>query len=372
MKIWIDCRMYSSQFTWIWRYVYELISYLSKNDSENEYVLFFNEPHYTNFEIPNERWKKVLVNTRHYSVKEQTSFLFKLLQEKLDLMHFTHFNAPIFYTKPSIVTIHDLTLSFYPGKKMTKPHHRFGYNLAIKSVTKKAQKIISVSNHTKKDIVEILNIPEEKIVTIYEWINKEDFIRASNDEIEKLKLNFNLKKDFIFYTWVLREHKNLVRLVKAYSELVEEWFDMDLVITGKEDYTYFEVRDMIIAKKLQWRVHLLGFVSEKDLVGLYSSAKAFIFPSLYEWFWLPILEAMSIWTPVACSNISSMPEIAWPEWAMFFNPMSIESIKKWIREVTENENLRTKLIENWFKRVNDFKWENMWKEILDLYKEFKK
>jgi glycosyltransferase involved in cell wall biosynthesis len=120
------------------------------------------------YNSPNKNFKKVLANTRHYSVKEQTIFLYKLYKENLDLMHFTHFNAPIFYFKPSIVTIHDLTLSFYPGKKMTKFYHRFAYGLSIKSITKKAKKIIAVSRYTKKDIIEVLNVPEDKIEIVYE------------------------------------------------------------------------------------------------------------------------------------------------------------------------------------------------------------
>lgn len=94
--------------------MYELISYLSEKDEENEYVLFFNDPEYEGFTLPNERWSKVLVNAKRYSLKEQIVFLSKLYRAKLDIMHFTHFNAPIFYFRPSVVTIRDLTLSFYP------------------------------------------------------------------------------------------------------------------------------------------------------------------------------------------------------------------------------------------------------------------
>ena len=367
MRIWIDCRMYSTRFTWIWRYVYEIVSYLEKNDTENEYVLFFNEPNYSQYEAPNERFKKVLVNARHYSYKEQTVFLYKLYKEKLDLMHFTHFNAPLLYLRPSVVTIHDLTLSFYPWKKMTRPHHRLAYNITIKSITKRAVKVIAVSKHTKKDIIEILNIPEDKIEVIYEGLNKNDFFTASHDEIEKLKLKNDFKKDYIFYVWVLREHKNLLKMIKAYNELLKEWkIDLDLVIAGKED-VYFEIRNTIINEWLQKRVHLLWFVSDEELNVLYSWARAFIYPSLYEWFGLPILESMAHKVPLACSNFSCLPEIAWPDWAIFFNPLSIESIKKALLEVITDEELRKRLIENWLKRVWDFSWEKMWSEILALY-----
>ncbi len=338
-----------------------------KNDTVNEYVLFFNEPHYSEFEVPNERWKKVLVNARHYSYKEQTVFLYKLLQEKLDLMHFTHFNAPLLYKKPSVVTIHDLTLSFYPGKKMTKLHHRVAYNMTIKSITKHAKKIIAVSKHTKKDLIEILDVSDDKIQVIYEWLNRNDFFIADKDQIDKMKLKFDIKNDYLFYVWVLREHKNLLRLIKAYKQLLDEWLEwVDLVIAWKED-VYMEIRNLIIKEKLQKNVKLLWFVSEEDLNILYSWTKAVAYPSLYEWFGLPVLEAMAHWVPLACSNMSCLPEIAWKDWAVFFNPLSIESIKKWLDTVINDDELRKKLIATWFERVKEFRWEKMWKEILDLY-----
>lgn len=364
--------MYSTNFTWIWRYVFELVSYLKDNDTKNEYVLFFNEPHYSSFRLPNNRWKKVLVNARHYSYKEQTVFLYKLLKENLDLMHFTHFNAPIFYKRPSIVTIHDLTLSFYPWKKMVKPHHRLAYAMTIKNVTKHAKAIIAVSENTKKDIVDMLNVPEEKIEVVYEWVNKNNFFIASKEQIDQMKLKFDIKWDYIFYVWVLREHKNLLRLIKAYKMLLDEWLEwVDLVIAWKED-VYFEIRNTIINEKLQKNVKLLWYVSDEDLNILYSWTKAVAYPSLYEWFGLPILEAMAHWVPLACSDRSCLPEIAWKDWAVFFNPLSVVNIAKWLDSVIKDESLRKRLIENWFRRVEDFKWEKMWKEILSLYEKFSK
>ena len=172
-------------------------------------------------------------------------------------------------------------------------------------------------------------------------------------------INNDVSAVFAFFYWV--------RLIKAFKSLIDEWLeDIDLVIAWKED-VYIEIRNFIIKEKLQKKVRLLWFVSEEDLNILYSWARAVVYPSLYEWFWLPILEAMSHWIPLACSNLSCLPEIAWPEGAILFNPLSIESIKKWIVEVLTNENLRKKLIKNWFKRVEDFKWEKMWEEILKLY-----
>src|SRR3989338_7269671 len=129
MRIGIDARMYSTEFTGIGRYVYELVKQLLKEDKKNEYVLFMNKEVYDEFESPGKRVRKVLVNAKHYSLAEQVGYCWTLYRAKLDLMHFTHFNAPIFYRRPSVVTIHDLTLSFFPGKKMNSWFYKKAYNL---------------------------------------------------------------------------------------------------------------------------------------------------------------------------------------------------------------------------------------------------
>ena len=139
MRIGIDARMYGSGFTGIGRYTYELIRQLAEMDRENEYVVFLRKEAFDEFEPPNRRFQKVLADFPHYSFTEQTGFLKLLNKTKLDLMHFCHFNAPIFYKKPYIVTIHDLTLSFFPGKKFNSFWRRLAYRLVLKTVTKKAK-----------------------------------------------------------------------------------------------------------------------------------------------------------------------------------------------------------------------------------------
>jgi len=173
MKIGIDARMYGSGFTGIGRYTYELIKTLAEIDSDNEYVIFLRKEAYDAFEPPNERFTKVLADFPHYSFAEQFGFNSLLNKTKLDLMHFCHFNAPILYNKPYIVTVHDLTLSFFPGKKMNSFWHRMAYRKVLKSVTKKAKKIIAVSEHTKKDLQKMFSIPDEKIIMIYNGVSAE-------------------------------------------------------------------------------------------------------------------------------------------------------------------------------------------------------
>lgn len=188
MKIGIDCRMYGSRFTGIGIYVERLVEYLAKHDSKNQYVLFLSKSGMSDCDANLPNFKKVETNARHYSFAEQTLFPFQIAKEKLDLMHFTHFNAPLAYWGKSVVTIHDLTLSFYPGRKMTSSLHRLAYSTTIRSIANRAKKIFSVSEHTKKDLIEILDINEDKISTIHNGVSAERFsVEISTEEVEKVK-----------------------------------------------------------------------------------------------------------------------------------------------------------------------------------------
>lgn len=373
MKIGIDCRMYSSRFTGIGRYVYELTRNLFTIDDQNEYVLFFNDPEYDMFEPPNRRVIKVKVNAPHYSLREQTKFLRMLKKSKLDLMHFTHFNAPILYRRPSIVTIHDLTLSFYPGRKMTSFLHRAAYHLTIKSTVKKARKVIAVSKNTKEDLEKLLKTPEEKIQVIYEGVNQS--FRPLNDETYAFTLEekFNIPTDhpYLLYTGVWRSHKNLSNLLKAFHILKNDFqYDGSLVITGRHDPAYApEIFSQTQSLKLDDDVIFTGMVDELELIALYNGAQAYVFPSLYEGFGLSPLEAMQCGTPVAASSASCIPEVCGKDNALFFNPHDPRDMADKVFQIVSSSALRSSLIANGLRHVQKFSWEKMANETLKIYKE---
>jgi len=368
MKIGIDCRIFSSRFTGIGRYTHELVEHFieanKKLKNPHELVLFFNNPEYENFPEKT-HVKKILVNAKHYSLDEQFIFLKKLNQENLDLVHFPHFNVPVLYNKPYIVTIHDLTLSMFPGQKMTKWYHRAGYNLTIKNSVKKAKKIIAVSENTKKDLVKLLHVPEEKIAVIYNGVSPEfkvipSYKNSSHDH-------------FLLYAGVWRSHKNLPRLIGAFHLLKTENAELKnlkLFITGKPDPHYPEVKNSVRFLGLENDVKFLGLVPEEELIKLYNQAKIFVFPSLYEGFGLPPLEAMSCGAPVAAADSSSIPEICGRENAVFFNPHKIESIAASILSIYKNPDLQEKLVKNGLAHAAKFTWaktaSSTFKIILDL------
>lgn len=371
MKIGIDCRMFSSNFTGIGRYTHELVKELikinDKNNFNNSITLFFNDPEYSKYKPQSPNVKKILVNAKHYSFAEQTRFLRILLKEELDIMYFPHFNIPIFYRRPYIVTIHDLTLSFFPGHKMTKFYHRIAYHIAIKNAVKKAKCIIAVSKNTKKDLVKHLKVPSEKIKVVYNGISDKFKIIKNTSCLSPTLKKYNITKKFLLYTGVWRNHKNLPRLIEAFKIIKNKFnLPLQLVITGKPDPSYPEVKSSAYNSNVKNDIIFTGLISEKELINLYNAADIYVFPSLYEGFGFPPLEAMKCGTPVATSFASSIPEICGEENAVFFDPYDVKDMANKITSLYKNTNLKKSLIEKGLKHVTKFSWEKMAKKIFNV------
>ena len=370
MKIGIDCRLFSSTFTGIGRYTHELVDHYiklnNKLDKPHQLVLFFNKPEFKKFKEV-ENVKKVLVDAKHYSFAEQTKFLFKLNKEKLDIVHFPHFNVPIFYRRPYVVTIHDLTLNFFPGQKMTKFYHRLAYNLTIKNATKRAKKIIAISKNTKKDLIEILDIDPKKIEIVYNGIDERFKLIQDASIFKKTLKKYKISKQFLLYTGVWRNHKNLPRLLKAFKILKEEKnLDLQLVITGKEDPHYPEVKKTVNKLNITEDIVFPGLVDDEELIHLYNAAFIFVFPSLYEGFGLPPLESMRCGTPVVASNISSIPEVCGEENAIYFDPYKASDIAEKIHSLYINSAKQAKLVEKGIKYSSQFSWTTTAEETFKL------
>ena len=200
IKIGIDARMYGDAFTGIGRYTAELTKYFfsqtEMNGKKIQWVIFLNEPEYSAFDFP-KNVKKVCVNSLHYSWAEQTNFLKILNQEHCDLVHFTHFNVPYFYNKKFVVTIHDTTLSFYPGDASWLK--KFVYKKIISNTITRAKKIITISENTKTDVQKLFKVPNGKILKILNGLTK-DFRPISGTEKVQICDKFKLPTQFLFYS----------------------------------------------------------------------------------------------------------------------------------------------------------------------------
>jgi glycosyltransferase involved in cell wall biosynthesis len=363
IKIGIDVRMFSDAFTGIGRYNFEITQRFFVIRPDIEWVLFLNEPEYSKFQFP-ENVKKVCVNAPHYSLAEQTKFLSLLNKEKCDLVWFTHFNRPLLYFKPCVVTIHDTTLSFFPGKKMGQWWRKLAYKLVITNAVRAAKRIMTVSENTRKDVMKLFKISPKKITAIWNGISS-DFHECTEKEHDEVRNKFKLSQEFLLYTGVWREHKNLVRLLQSFHEVQKLHPDIQLVITGRRDPHYPEVLQTVKDLKLEESVRFVGLVDFSDLRKLYSAATAYVFPSLYEGFGIPPLESMAAGTPAIVSNSSAIPEVC-GDAAEYFDPENIKEMTEKINLILKDDNRRKELIAKGFERIKEFSWDNSAEETLNI------
>ncbi len=369
----IDARMYSTLFTGIGRYVHELTDRLFALRKDWKFTVFLSKKTFESFIPPGPHVEKELAPESHYSLAEQTSFLKRISKHNFDLFHFPHFNAPIFYRKKSIVTIHDLTISYYPGKKKTSWFHKIGYRLVLSSIVKHAERIITVSSHTKDDLTKMLRVSPDKITVIWNGLGKEFFREnCKTEEMEKVKkdlfMRHHIENPYFLYTGVHREHKNIVGMITAFQKLLSREPNAELIITGKEDPWYPEISGIIEREKLGDRVKRVGLVDNNELLALYYYARALVFPSFYEGFGFPPLEAMAMKIPVAASRSSSIPEIC-GDAVEYFDPKNTDDMAEKMLLVFSRDEMRKKLVEKGAERIRLFSWERMADETMRVYEE---
>lgn len=366
-KIGIDARMLGFAQTGIGNYIRHLIAGIFEHDKKHNYAIFLLPEEYDNLKVPSDRIKKVMVKSRWYGWKEQFEFPLEIYRQNLDLMHFTHFNSPILHFGKSIVTIHDITPFFFPGHKMKSLARKIGFRAVFYSSVIKASKVIAVSENTKNDIMKHFGIGKDKIEVIYEGVDGQFSHIQDVQKINALKGKYSLKKPFIFYTGVWRNHKNLVGLIKAFSILKKRYgLEYDLVLGGNEDPYYPEVRSAWEKLGVSENIKRVGFIPQAELPLFYNAADLFVIPSFYEGFGLIGLEAFASGAPVVSSKRTSLPEILGNA-ALYFNPDDPEEMARTMKLVLEDKKLYNDLIARGKERVKLFSWEKMAKETLEIY-----
>jgi glycosyltransferase involved in cell wall biosynthesis len=290
-----------------------------------------------------------------------------LRQAKLDLVHFPHFNAPLLYRGKSIVTIHDLILSLYPGRSIGSWIRDHAYKLTLNSIVKRASKIITVSAHTKKDLIELMQLDEARVSVIhngYDPLFSKKIDASERTEIRK-KYSIN-DTPYIVYLGLIREHKNTARLVQAFKLLIDSGYKGNLLLIGKEDVRYPDVRDRVREFSLQGRVIFLGHVDPLDRRTLLQGAELYVMPSLYEGFGIPLLEAMASGVPVVCSQSTSLPEVAGNA-ARYFHPLRPDDMARVMGEVLDSSKLQGEMIDLGREQIKKFSWEKMANQTFKEY-----
>lgn len=274
----------------------------------------------------------------------------------------THY-APRFSPIPSVISIMDLSYIHYP--EMFKQSDLYQLKNWTDYSVRKAAKIITISNSSKNDIINYYKVDSDKVVVVYPGIKME----SSKFKIQSSKFlteSYGVEKKYILFVGTLQPRKNISKLIEAFSNLKNK--DLDLVIVGKKGWLYEEILEAPDKFGVEKSVKFLDYVSDEDLPSLYKNAICLVFPSLYEGFGLPVLEAMKHGCPVLASNVSSLPE-AGGEAAIYFNPENVSDITEKIETVLKDDVLREKMRGKGFEQVKKFSWEKAAKETLDVLKQ---
>ncbi len=348
MKIGFDAKRMLNNPTGLGNHARILLSALMRDYAENEYLLFtprtrteYIQQLHGNFHL--HLPETILARSLHPWWRS-FGITNDLLKNNVDLYHGISNELPFNIHRTSIktvVTIHDLI--FLKHTEQYPWLDRQFYTLKTKYAAKHADAIIAVSQETKRDLMEMYAVPENKIVVIYPSVDQKFYRKTSEVEKEKLKARYKLPQKFILNVGSFFPRKNQIKLIEAF-DLIKDKIEEDLVLVGSSGYMLTDIQKMIAEKKLEQRVHIITDVSNDDLPGLYQSAALFVFPSLFEGFGAPVLEALFSGVPVVASRGDAIGEAAGPNSATI-DPKDVKAIAAEILSVSKDETRQKTMID---------------------------
>ncbi len=357
MKIIIDARELRTSSG---RYIERLLFYLQRVDSKNTYSVLLKPKDVDGWKPTNKRFSVVPCPYKEFSLAEQTSFLQQLKDLRPDLVHFGFTQQPILYRGKSVTTVHDLTTARFdnPSKNwFLFRFKRFVYRIVIRIVARKSAALITPSNWVKEDLAKFARINSRKIAVTHE---------AAEALAEKAAVVPELTDcEFIMYVGRPNPHKNLNRLIAAFSIVKRSQPNLKLVLVGKTDANYRLLEKYVTKLGIQ-DVMFTGFLPDAQVRWLYEHTAAYVFPSLSEGFGLPPLEAMVHGAPVVSSNATCLPEVC-GEAAEYFDPLDVPEMAQTISRVLADKGLAKSLSKRGKKHVAHFSWERMAKQTLEVY-----
>ena len=367
MKIGIDIRAIDkNNLRGIGKYTYFLLKYLMKIDRENNYLLFCDKrsPFRRDIEFAsNFRRVPIGIKGDKFCLWEQFRLPLKLLFESIDFMHWPSNTGAILNSVPSVITLHDAMMF---DTKSLKMGEKFYYNFILKKTLEKSKAIITCSYFSKKQIVEALKIPSDKVFVVYHGIDP--IYRQISDKkiISDTLQRYGINSKFIFCIGGDTKRKNIPMLIRAYIDLKNNHKIVHkLVIAGVESKkAIYE----IIPPQFKSDIYLTPYLSEEDIVMLYNGADIFIYPTCNEGFGFPAIEAMACGTPIIISKVSSLPEVA-GDAAVYIDPFDVYQMSQKILEVMQNDYLKRQLRESGLNHVKKFTWEDTARKTLMVYEQ---
>jgi glycosyltransferase involved in cell wall biosynthesis len=350
-------------------YIRNLLRHLARIDHDNEYVLLCQEPDLGVSAPLGANFRTVLETSPNYSLREQLHVPWALRRERPDVFHAPHYVLPVAVHCRTVVTIHDCIHLMFPQYLPNRVAHAYA-KASMWNAAKRSDRILTVSEASKRDLLRFVHVPPEKVVVVYNAIDERFWHVPSDDEVARVRERYQLNHDFVLYVGNIKPHKNLVRLIEAFDLLRTRVGrdELKLLIIGDEISKLPALRRAVHSHKLHKHVRFLGYLPDETLAVLYRLANVFVFPSLYEGFGLPPLEAMASGTPVVTSNVSSLPEVA-GDAAVLVDPYNVESIVRGIQDVLTDAGLAQQLRLKGLVRAREFSWERSVARTLEVYTE---
>lgn len=370
MNVCIDVsRLVDKPLTGVGKYIKNLVNAISIIDSENDYYLSLNFP-YCLTNSPIEILKELKVGLNFHFINLSPNSLDLNNFETYDIVHSPNITSPKFEKARLITTIHDMTCFINP-EWHTKENVDFSIRQTNNAV-KYASKIIVPSENTAYDLCRYFNLDkkfkEDKIRIVPEAPAQEFYPERDLDNIERTLKKYGIYKNYLLGVFTIEPRKNTYRLIKAFDMVAEKEKDVFLVLTGKVGWKV-DLKDYLGKISHKDRIIFTGYVSDDELRCLYTACKIFIYPSLYEGFGLPVVEAMACGAPVVTSGISSLPEIV-EDAAILVDPYNVESIAGSIENMLEDDGLRKSYRRKGNKLVRKkFSWEKTARMTLEVYEE---
>lgn len=373
MRIGIDCRTILNpsigEKAGVGYYTYYLVKHLLKLDKTNHYVLFFDHRSEVMQEFKRKKVELVRLPLSHYKKYLPFAYSHMLVsrvfnQAKLDLLHSPANVFPMQYRKPVVVTVHDLAIYKHP--EWFPPKQDFSIKILVPHSLRKAKRIIAVSQSTADDIQKQFHLAKQKITVIHEGY--EPAKPPSKLTIHAVRRKFKLQEKYFFYVGTLEPRKNIAGLIAAFDALVrrrpKKFKAVQLVLAGAKGYQFMANYKAIQAVQAG-SIRYVGYLTQPDKQALLHGALAFVFPSLYEGFGLPVVEAMVAGTPVITSNVSSLPEVAGKA-ALTVNPHSTMALQQAIEKMLV-ATTRAAYSKKGKQQAKKFSWDKCAKETLNVY-----
>jgi len=364
MLIGIDAsRAFVKNKTGIEEYSYQVIKHL-RDELKNEQVILYlnpkiNRKEHMNFDLP-ENWELKFLRAPIFWTQVRLSL--EMLFSSPDALFVPAHTVPIFHPKNTIVTIHGLEYEFCP--KAYSFWQKLYMRWSIKKSCQWARKVIAVSKNTKKDLMKLYKVPEEKIEVIYEGISENNF-QFSIFNFQKI-FNDKIFKPYILCVGRLEERKNICGMIKTFEILKSKYnISHKLILAGKFGYGENHIKYKIANSKYKEDIVLAGYVSDGEKWELLKNADVFLFPTFYEGFGLPILEAQRVGRPVVTSNISSMPEVTGVG-AVLVDPKDINAVTEAVYKLISDESYKNDIIEKGLENVKRFSWERCASSIAQM------